>query len=461
MVPSAYHSNRKTPFLQIGGYMKKQYWIFSVIAVVLIVFGTYECFRAKAYKQSLNDSYNRAFFELSDYVDDIDTLLAKGMLSTSAGEMATLSQKLSIQSAAAKSCLAQLPTANTQLDKTGKFLSQVGDYTYTLSQSLIDKKTITEEEYENLNALSSYASGLNRSLSELGSKLFNGEYNLFRDDIISLEKTVYAESADELSAIEKEFGEYPSLIYDGPFSEHIESIEPKMLKNLRELSRNEAAMRLADFLEVKTENIKYTGETQNSLMNSYIFSCRTDSGKVTAGITKRGGHVVYLFCDKHIARETLSVNDAISRAMTFLKEHGYENMQSSYYEKSNGVATINFAYKQNEVICYSDLIKVKVALDDGEIVGMEANGYIMNHEMRQIRTPQLSKQEARNHVSKNFSIDSVNIALIPKDSKREVLCYEFKGTSGGRNFLIYINAETGHEEDIQLLIESPDGILTI
>ena len=122
---------------------------------------------------------------------------------------------------------------------------------------------------------------------------------------------------------------------------------------------------------------------------------------------------------------------------------------------------MNFAYRQNNVTCYSDLIKVKVALDNGEIVGMESYGYIMHHTLREIRTPALSKQDARGKVSRRLGIDSVNIALIPKDSKREVLCYEFKGTFGDKNFLIYINAETGVEEDIQILIESPDGILTV
>lgn len=92
---------------------------------------------------------------------------------------------------------------------------------------------------------------------------------------------------------------------------------------------------------------------------------------------------------------------------------------------------------------------------------MEANGYIMNHAVRDIRTPVISKQEARAKVNSRLSIDSARIALIPKDSRREVLCYEFKGSANSRNFLIYINAETGREEDIQLLIESADGILTV
>ncbi len=440
---------------------KKLYWLFSVVVVALGVFGIYECFKAKAYQRSLEDTYNRAFYELTDYVDDIDTLLAKGMLATSAGEMATISQELSVQASAAKSCLAQLPVTEVQLDKTEKFLSQVGDYTYTLSQSLIDKKSISEQEYENLNSLGVYASSLNRSLGELSQKIQDGSHRFGENANIYLSSVAYAETSDPFSAIEKEFGEYPSLIYDGPFSEHIENMQPKLLENARELSRDEAAGKMAEFFGIKKEAVQYTGETQNSLMNSYMFSCRTDKNNITAAITKKGGYVVYFLTNSRAREEKLSVEDAIIKAKSFLKEKGFSDMQSSYYEKTDGIATVNFAYKQNNVVCYSDLIKVKVALDDGEIVGMEANGYIMNHEKRDIRTPVLTKQEARSKISPRLSIDEANIALIPKDSKREVLCYEFKGTSGGRNFLVYINAETGNEEDIQILIESPDGVLTI
>ena len=440
---------------------RRYYWITSVIVVALGVFGTYEFFKARAYRQSLEDTYNRAFFELTEYVDDIDTLLAKSMLASSAGEMATLSQELSVQAAAAKSCLAQLPITEVQLDKTEKFLSQVGDYTYTLSQSLIDKKTITAKEYESLNSLGSYATSLNQSLGELTNKVYSGKLRFGDNAEVSLERTVYAESSDPFTAIEKEFGEYPSLIYDGPFSEHIENMKPKMLEGVRELTKEEAAGKVVKFFGVAADKVHYISETQNSLMNSYMFRIKDGKKETTVSLTKKGGHVVYFLTNRNVREEKLSVEDAIFRGNDYLKEKGFENMQSSYYEKNNGIATVNFAYKQNNVLCYSDLIKVKVALDDGEIVGMEANGYIMNHTVRDIRTPNLTKQEAREKISSHLKIDTVNIALIPKDSKREVLCYEFKGTVNDRNFLVYINAENGREEDIQILIESPDGVLTI
>ncbi|MDD6735836.1 MAG: germination protein YpeB [Clostridiales bacterium] len=437
------------------------YWLFTVIAVVLFTFGVYEFYNARAYRQSLEDTYNRAFFELTDYVDDIDTLLAKGLVATSAGEMATISQELSVQASAAKACLAQLPITEVQLDKTEKFLSQVGDYTYTLSQSLINKNTISEQEYESLSSLGSYATTLNQSLGDLSKNVYNGTLRFGSNAKISPQRVVYAAEEDPFSAIEKKFGEYPSLIYDGPFSEHIENRSPKLLENARAISKDEAAKKIADRFDVDVKSVAFAGETENSNMDSYLFKFPKNGGEVCVSLTKKGGYTVYFLENRRIHTEKLSVEDAIKKAQDFLAASGYDNMQNSYYEKQGGVATVNFAYKQNNVTCYSDLIKVKVALDNGEIIGMEANGYIMNHSKRDIRTPALSKQQARAKVSSKVNIDTVNIALIPKDSAREVLCYEFKGTAAGRNFLIYINAETGGEEDIQILIESPDGILTI
>ncbi len=440
---------------------KNFYWLTTVLVVALGVFGTYEFFRARAYKNSLEDTYNRAFFELTDYVDDIDTLLAKGMLATSAGEMASISQELSVQASSAKACLAQLPVTEVQLDKTEKFLSQVGDYTFSLSQNLINKNTISEEEYESLNSLGTYATSLNNSLSELAKRVYSGDMVFGSGASITSGGVAYADDEDPFSAIEKEFGEYPSLIYDGPFSEHIETMSPKLLENAREISKDAAVAKLSKLFDIKPERIEFIGETQNSSMPAYMFRCRKGGGDISASMTKSGGHIIYFLQNRRVGSEKISVEDAMNRAKSFLEKNGFENMESSYYDKSQGVATINYAYRQNNVTCYSDLVKVKVALDNGEIVGMESKGYIMNHHQRDIRKPALTKQEARQSVSRRLSIDSVNVALIPKDSKREVLCYEIKGTTNDRNFLIYINAETGNEEDIQILIESEDGILTV
>lgn len=51
------------------------------------------------------------------------------------------------------------------------------------------------------------------------------------------------------------------------------------------------------------------------------------------------------------------------------------------------------------------------------------------------------------------------MALIPK-GKTEVLCYEYKGRYRDGDFIIYINAMDGTEEQILQIIHDENGTLT-
>ena len=50
--------------------------------------------------------------------------------------------------------------------------------------------------------------------------------------------------------------------------------------------------------------------------------------------------------------------------------------------------------------------------------------------------------------------------MIPTEWKTEKFCYEFKGKIENIDFIAYINAETGEEEDILIITNTPNGTLT-
>lgn len=442
------------------------YWILAGLFIISAVIAGYQYRRANAMRVSVENSYNRAFHELVDYVDDINTLLQKGMLVSSPAQMATISSELFRETTAAKACLAQLPISEVQLENTEKFLSQIGDYTYVLSQKAINDEEITDEDFDNLSSLSDFAENLNNELLAMQQDLYDGTINF--GDIKEkgdryLSSSANAAGGDVLSGfenVEKQFQEYPSLIYDGPFSDHIERMNPLMTQNAKMATQEEALNKAKEYLKNWGDNIISDGESQNTPLASYLFRGETENESVYAAFTKNGAYPLYFLINREVGEEKITVENAISRARGYLSEHGFNAMKDSYYDKANGVATINFAYSQGDIICYSDLVKVKVALDDGEIIGLETNGYLMCHSQRTLNEPKISREQALEKLNKHLNADNVNLALIPTDSKREILCYEIKGSYKDRNFLIYINAENGHEEKILMLIESENGILT-
>ncbi len=445
------------------------FWLYTILIAALV-----SCFlwalnsrkTALALENNVENSYNRAFFELADYIDNIDVQLTKAQLAKTPAQLASISNDIFSEAAEAKSCLGQLPTSQVSLENTSKFLSQVGDYTYVLSQSMIKGKEISEDEYKTLNELNTFSTSLKDKLRQIQDKLYSGEIKI--SDLNNQKDSKNVVHADEggilssLEGVEKSFDEYPSLIYDGPFSEHIANQKPKMLENASEISKEEALSIAKEFLGDRGRNLNFSNESNNNDIPTYTFGVSTKSEQISISITKKGGYILYFLDNVNVQNEVIDVATATEKAIKFLEDRGIYDMVSNYYDKSNNIATINFAYSQDGVICYSDLIKVKVALDNGEIVGFESKGYLTNHRERQLEEVKISQDDAKNYISTSLAVDaSPRLALIPKDNLDEVLCYEFKGNFHDRNFIIYINAQNGHEEQILLLIESDEGILTV
>ena len=72
---------------------------------------------------------------------------------------------------------------------------------------------------------------------------------------------------------------------------------------------------------------------------------------------------------------------------------------------------------------------------------------------------ELTKNVAK--ANKDLQIESEGLAIIPTEWNTEVLCWEFKGKVEDNEFLVYINTENGREENILVIIDTPNGTLTM
>ena len=212
----------------------------------------------------------------------------------------------------------------------------------------------------------------------------------------------------------------------------------------------------------KIKEINSLGFAENADIPSYNFSLKTEEcDNINVSISKKGGYIIYMNGNREVNSEIISYEDAVKNGSKYLDEKGFKNMKETYYLKQEGMLTINYAYEQDGVIMYPDLIKVKVALDDGRILGIETTGYLNNHTVRDISKIKISKDEAKKTLNKELNIMSEGLAVIPTEWESEVLCYEFKGKIENQEFLVYINAENGKEEDILIITNTPNGTLTM
>ncbi len=438
--------------------------VLSLLSLAIVAVGGVYYFRqANELKRELDNTYMRTVHDMGDYLNDIDTSLKKTLLAQDAGQMATLSTQLYMQAEAAKACLGQLPIENASFDTTSKFLAQVGDYAAYLSRRVIAEEGVTEEEYQNLSDLSAYAEAASEEFSNLETAIYEGKMQVTSLSAAS-PFVAYADGEDLVSSmaqIESLPQEYPSLIYDGPFSDHLQTTEPKALAGKQQVSKYTAEQVASLFLgEERASKISYESDGGGSI-ETYLYSGTDGDRSIAIEVTQKGGMVLWMLDSREVRDARLSVSQAMAAGETFLSQRGYHSMKSSYFEVSDNIATVNYAYTADNTVMYPDLVKVKIALDNGEILGFESEGYIMCHREREIPANVIGEAAAREKAGTHLSVDSVSMAYIPLESGREVYCYELKGTLGKNNFLVYVNAVTGAEEKILMLVESENGILTI
>ena len=287
---------------------------------------------------ALENNYHRAIEDLSTSADNITNTLSKGIYCGTPEMLQKLSVKLWNEASNAKIALAQLPMEELQLENTYKFLSQVGNYALAVSEKAENGEKLTTEEYENLQTLYDYSKDFSKNMWALESLTESGEI------VISELQVDEASEApvitDSFKEFEEGFESYPSLIYDGPFSDHILEKEPLMLEGQSEVSEEAAKKRAAQAANVN-ENTLEASEGEAGKMPSYVYN----GDGVTVAITKQGGYISYMLKSRDVTSNSVSKNKAMNNAVDYLLNLGIEDMKVTYYETYNTVKTINFASK--------------------------------------------------------------------------------------------------------------------
>lgn len=409
-------------------------------------------------ERSLEYSYMRAIEDLSLSCDNISNTLTKGMYSSTPDMMLNMAYRLFREASIAKASLSQLPIGEVSLENTNKFLSQVGNYAVWIANKCMNGESLGDTEYQNLEKLLSFSQQLSEDLWETEQRVNAGELS-YDGLLASIEVTneEVSQTNEGFTSFEEGFESFPTLIYDGPFSDHIMERQPLMLQSKTEISESEAKEIAAHFMAVDLNSLTLSCEEEGK-MPSFCF----ESENSFAAVTKSGGYLSYFLKYRQVNESVLTASEAINNAQNFLEKQNILDMASSYYEIKDNICTINFAYTYSGVKCYTDLVKVSVALDNGEIMGYEARGYITNHQDREFSEPAVSREEAKSILSPKLHAKDINLALIPSEGLNEVLTWEIRCVSDdNKNILVYINAQSGKEEQILILLESESGILTV
>lgn len=394
------------------------------------------------YQNQMESVYAKAYYNLLDGVNDVDTTMAKLSVAKSEEKQEALLYEIWCASTLIEEYLATFENQDEGVRTAVKFVNQLGDYSLYLAGKLSRGESLDDNDRETLRKMRPMADALKESLKKVGTDLDGGKLFLEEDGVLE-------SFASAFSTFSEPDFNYPEMIYDGPFSDALETRVAKGLEGQKEITAEEGAAIISKLFDGATD-INHIGRFEGHIpTENYSFTYAGHPAYVQLSL--RGGKVVNYTLSTTEEGDT-AVSEAGQIAIDFAEKLGFQNMQVVWSATAHGHTYVNLAPVVEGIILYPDLVKVKI--DGDNVVGFDSAHHAYNHRDRHLPKPAIGEDEAR----KNLSVTPVRsgrLALIPDGGEKETLCYEYECEAEGTYF-IYIDALTGAETEILYVIDDVD-----
>ena len=419
------------------------------VAVLAALLGVYVKDNG-SYARAVNSEYTQAYYQLKDSFTNVQSNLSKARVVRGREMLSELMLDTAVCCESAGDALYKFAYSGYSTAAMTKYANQVADYCSYIHNKAVSGDKITDTDYSTLNKLSDVAAKLQEMLGGIGDDITNFRFSEGLDKI-----------SDEFSGIMSDIQdgsiEYPSLIYDGPFSDGLDEREAKGVTG-EDISIEQGAEKVRQMLsDMNVTQVDFVAENTYHFP-TYLYSFKTDKGDGDAQITKRGGHLVLL---SHNCSGEKTTDSVRAKAEEFVARLGLKNMKAVWEAEGEGLAYVNLCLEEDGAIIYPDMVKVKISTETGCVVGYEALSYLYNHTDRAASMPAISEEEALSADLGELEPDGIRLAIIPTEGGGERLAYEIYGTVNDLAFFVYIDAETGREVKVMQVIDSDQGKLLL
>lgn len=441
----------------------------GLLLVAALGWGAWEASARRQAETMLVNRYQQRFFDALGHVENVEVLLSKALVSSSPRESIRYLSELWQQAFSAQANLNALPLEQGTLMRTSRFLTQAGDFGFMLTQRLADHEPISGHDYATLQRLHSEVTTLGEELQRVVQQAAGGQMpwsELQRGTAARLNPFARRVSSnDEFVRIDRQLQEFPTLVYDGPFSDHIDERMPRGLGServdaaaAREIARQFVPLSAAERETFFTEQVSATDE--GAPLSTWGVAVR-QTGRTAPDflldVTQQGGHVVWMINPRPVGDRTLALDEAVEIAHAFLAERDFTSFELTYPVVEESRAIIPFAAADGDILLYPDQVKVTVALDNGDVVGFEALQFLMSHHERQLPEPAISADDAAGRLNGDLEVIDTRLAVIPRPDLSELLTWEVRARQGDNLYHVYFDAATGDEAQVLRIIEDPEA----
>jgi germination protein YpeB len=399
--------------------------------------------------KTLESVYSSSYYSMVDSVNSLQVNADKFETITNSSAQRGLLRDMEQDCAYIVAGLSVLPIDVKNSNSAIKFFNQVAGMCEAYISQIDKGESLTFEQLLLIDKAEMALSIIKSKLNTHNDLVRKGDYEFISVGVFDDEGvTQFSNSIGALTATEVD---YPTMIFDGPFSDALENKKIKGLSN-EEITREQAEDYLKNVV-YKNQGIKveYLRETEGDF-DTYDFKLKKEDVEYTAQVTKRQG-LLLTVCGYGAEQEpNISAEKAQDLAKEFAKNAGFGDLVVTWLEVNRNIAYINLAPTQNDVVLYPDLVKVKVDMYSQNIVGFEAKNYAFNHIERNFSMV-ISERQAEQKLGFDYVVLNTRKAIIALENDIEVAVYEFACDRIDGLYYYYIDANDGDVVQILKVVD--------
>lgn len=430
---------------------------FLVLGAVGIGYWGYQEHREKnAILLNAENNYQRAFHDLSYQMDLLHDKIGTTLAMNSRNSLSPALAEVWRITSQAHGDVGQLPLTLLPFNKTEEFLSNIGNFSYKTAVRDLDKKPLNAKEYDSLKILYKQSGDIQNELRKVQHLVLKNNLRWMDVELAlaSGKETTDNTIIDGFKTVEKTVAGYDESNMGPTFANMQKKDENFKELEGKQITSKEAARIAKKYMNFDSNaRLKVTKNGKGSDYGFYSVSLKNKQTgqEASMDITKKGGYPIWFINSRDVQKQKLSLNEAGIKAMSFLKDNGFKNLELFESSQYDNVGVFNFVTSVNQTRIYPESLKIKIALDNGNVIGFSAEEYLKTHHSRKLSAPVLTKEQARAKANPNLKVMEERLAVILNDLNEEVLCYELLGTLGDDTYRIFINAASGIEEDVEKL----------
>jgi spore germination protein len=430
--------------------------IFLPVALIALVVTAIWGYKENQDKNSIliktENQYQRAFHDLNAQMVHMDGELGKTLALNSRKQMSNSMTNVWRIAYAAQSDIGQLPMTLMPFDKAQEFMAQIGKFSYDVGVRDLEKEPLSEKEWKTLQTLHQRSEKIRNDLEGLQAKVIdkNLRWMDVEQALASEKENLDNTIIDGFKKVNQTVEQYPEVDW-GPTINNLQVQQRTKWNNLKgeKVSKQQVAQQMQQVLGLPSTKGLTVTKNKKGDYATYGVHYQQKKKEINADVTETAGKLVWLMIDRPFGKAKLDYDQAVQKAQAFLAQLGYKNMSVISYDDTAETVSLNFVHQEKGIKIYPEAATVKVAMDNGEIIGLQADEYIFNQVELKDTKPTLTVEQARKQINPHLKVEKDNLAYIYNEAGKLVLCYEFLGTLDKEQYRLFINADTGNEEFIE------------